>query len=308
MAGKHSKKLFDKDAIWTNSLKRGKAQETSCISPLFKLIVAITVLSLLVSSVLVVGYFWTGNRHSKMLLDAASIFDNTENKTTALRKLAEKNSEITAWLKIENTPINLAVCKTNDDRHYINHNQMGKKSRYGALFLSSNDTFSRQGNDRNIVIFGNNMKDGAMFGSLKNYRYLEYYKQNPVVKLYHEDQQEIYIIFAVLLVGSLSDESPDADIYNPSKSHFSSEVEFNEWYSETARRSIIKTTVTPMYDDDMLTLVTATDDFDGARLVVMAKKTTEEQAAQTDLSASSINPNVKHPKKWYEEHGLKVPY
>lgn len=308
MAGKHSKKLFDKDATWTNRPKRGKDEEASRISPLFKTIVAITVLSLLVSSVLVVGYFWTGNRHGQMLSDAASLFENTENKTMALHKLAESNSDITAWLKIENTQVNLAVCKTNDDRHYINHNQMGKKSRYGALFLSSNDTFSRQGNDQNIVIFGNNMKDGSMFGSLKNYRYLEYYRQNPVVKLYYENQQETYIIFAVLLVGSLSDESPDVDIYNPAKSHFASESEFNEWYSETARRSIINTTVTPMCDDDMLTLVTATDDFDGARLVVMAKKITEEQAAQTDLSASSINPNVKHPKKWYEEHGLKAPY
>ena len=74
------------------------------------------------------------------------------------------------------------------------------------------------------------------------------------------------------------------------------------------QRSLINTNVSVEYGDEMLSLVTVADDFDGARLVVTAKKSTEQQVAKTDFAGARVNPKIKYPKAWYEQRGLKYPY
>lgn len=306
MAGKHSKKLFTKDTVLLSEANaRGNTRSPS-VSWHFKVIIALTVLSLVVSAIFVGAYFVPSKLHGDMLQSAAEIFENAASKSQAIKTLAEKNQDIIGWLRVQNTDINCAVCQTDNDTYYINHNQLGKKSRYGALFLSAADSLERSGNDRNIVVFGNNMKDGSMFGSLKKYRNLNFYKQNPTVDLYYNEARETYIVFAVMLIGSSADEQDET--YNLTKSHFASEQEFNTWYSETAERSLINTNVFPQYGDDLLTLVTVADDFDGARLAVISKKIDTSGTSQFDVSQATVNAKTKYPKKWYTERGLEVPY
>lgn len=296
MAGKHSKSFFDFRK--REFLTRFVVKETeSTISLPFKIIIYTLVLSLLVSFVLVGNFFTQGKRNKKTLIKSQQIFASL-NSDDALKELSQKNPDIKGWIKIGGTNINNVVCQGNDDSYYINHNYLGKRSRYGSLFLSHNDTFEREGNDHNIVIFGNNMKDSTMFGELKEYRKLSFYKQNPTLNLYYNDKCETYIVFAVFLTSSSTDD--DGNLFYPGKSHFATEDEFSAWYNEICERSILNTTVSASRNDDLLTLVTVADDFDGARLVVMAKKVEEWQAELTDVSGASVNPKPKHPKIWYE--------
>lgn len=306
MAGKHSKNLFKKDGVSVNVVLSGEHRYLLPVSLPFKIIIAVTVISLILSAVFVGVYFVPDKAHSDILKNAANVFENAVDYDKALQTLSQDNSDIKGWLKIDGTDINCAVCHTDNDTYYINHNQLGKKSRYGALFLSSSDSFERTDNDRNIVIYGNNIKNGSMFGTLKKYRNVNFYKQNPTVSLYYSGHAETYIIFAVMLIGSSQNDA--GTTYNPSRSHFSNENEFAKWYKETAQRSLINTTVAPQYGDDLLTLVTTADDFDGARLVVMAKKTTEWDASHTDVTGAGVNDNIKYPEIWYKERGLTYPY
>ena len=298
MAGKHSKKFFERKSRQVIAFNQSERKQLSLP---FKIIISAVSVSLCLSLVLVGAYFVPSNINSKLLQKTAATFE-----AEGLVALTEQNSNIKGWLKIDGADISCAVCQTDNDTYFINHNQNGKKSRYGALFLSSSDSFVR-GGDKNIVIYGNNMKDGSMFGSLKKYRNLNFYKQNPSIKLYYDNEFESYIIFAVMLVGSSADDGGDS-VYNPSKSYFVSETEFDEWYAETSQRSLINTTVTAEYGDEFLTLVTVADDFDGARLVVMAKKSTEWEISQTDVTGAGVNPKIKYPKIWYTERGLQYPY
>ncbi len=310
MAGKHLKSFFDfnrsttVDNIVPSQRQKRVAFEQASMSLPFKIIIVVLVISLALSSVLVGSFFISGKIHKGLLTDAAKIFEASDS-AAAIKTLSDENSDIKGWLKIDGTDINCAVCQTDNDIYYINHNQKGKKSRYGALFLSAADSFTRDG-DKNIVIYGNNMKDGTMFGMLKKYRNLNFYKQNPDINLYYGDEAENYIIFAVMLIGYSENDAGSA--YNPSKSYFVDEAEFNEWYNETAQRSLINTTVTAQYSDEFLTLVTVADDFDGARLVVLAKKTTEWDISHTDVSGATVNAKIKYPKKWYIERGMEYPY
>lgn len=301
MAGKHSKKLFCKN----NSVVLSKKTDKCSVTLPFKIIITAIVFCLVLSLVLASTYFVPSKTQSKLLDGSANTFKNAITKYEGLQILESQNGDIKGWLEIEGTDIDSAVCQHSDDSYYLNHNQEGKKSRYGALFLSATDTFERNG-DKNIVIYGNNMKDGLMFGTLKKYRNLNFYKQNPIVNLYYNDKAEKYLIFAVMLVSSSADDG--GKVYNPSKSYFSNENEFNEWYSETVSRSIIKTTVDLSFGDEILTLVTVADDFDNARLAVMAKKTDDFEISQTDISAATVNSEIKYPKIWYTERGMKYPY
>lgn len=305
MAGKHSKRFFDFSKSVYVTASDTKAVTQKPLSLYFKIIIAVLIISLVLSSVLVGGFFMQSNSHKNLLADAAAVFEANQSED-AIKALSETNKDIKGWLKIEGADVNCAVCQSDNDTFYINHNQLGKKSRYGALFLSTNDSFERQNGDRNIVIFGNNMKDGTMFGSLKKYRNLNFYKQNPCIELYYGEQAETYVIFAVMLVSSSADDS--GEIYKPYKSYFADNNEFDIWLKETYSRSLINTTVTAEYTDDFLTLVTIADDFEGARLVVMAKKTDEWDAAHTEVSDAAVNPQIKYPKIWYTTRGLEYPY
>ncbi len=305
MAGKHSKGFFDtvKDI---NPIQISPRNYIKNQIPLpFKIVSAALVLSLVVSAIFIGRFFLAGNSQGKILREAKDCFENIGGNA-AIKTLSENNPDIKGWLNVSGTDISYAVCQGDDDKYYTNHNQIGKKSRYGALALSASDSFERTGNDRNIVIFGNNMKDGTMFGSLKKYRNLNFYKQNPEIELYYEDTKEKYVVFSIMLIGSHEDDA--GNIFNPSKSHFADEDEFDMWYSECAARSLIKTTVSVSYGDEFLTLVTTADDFEGARLVVLAKKATDWDASHTDVSGAVVNAKIKYPKIWYTERGLKYPY
>ena len=304
MAGKHSKSIFDFKSVHV-SAPHIKWRADNTLSLPFKIIIAVLVVSLVLSSVLVGNFFMQSNLHKKILLNAKAVFDSTDSES-ALKTLSQKNNDIKGWLTVNGTNIDCAVCQGDNDIFYTNHNQLGKKSRYGALFLSSSDSFSRKGDDKNIVIFGNNMKDGTMFGTLKKYRNLNFYKQNPYINLYYADNAETYIVFAVMLVSASSDDQ--GEVYKPYKSHFIDENEFNAWYNETLSRSLINTTVTAERSDNILTLVTVANDFDGARLVVMAKQIDEWNASHTDVSEAAVNPQIKYPKIWYTTRGLEYPY
>lgn len=305
MAGKHSKSFFDlvKD-IFVLQISPKESRQSELSLP-FKIIAVALVLSLLVSAILIGSFFAAGNAQKNVLNQAKNYFEALGGNKV-IKTLSANNGDIKGWIDIKGTNISCAVCHGKDDEFYINHNQNGKKSRYGALFLSASDSFDRAGNDQNIVIFGNNMKDGTMFGSLKRYRNIKFYKQNPTIDLYYGDVQEKYIVFSVMLTSSNKDDA--GQVYNPTKSHFANNDEFNKWYNESCMRSLINTTVTVEYGDQLLTLVTAADDFDGAKLVVLAKKVTDWDASHTDVSDATVNSKIKYPKIWYTERGLEYPY
>lgn len=302
MASKHSKSIFDFKGFFVVCFNLMSKKVFDVPIPI-KIIIFVLIASLVLSLIFVGNVFLPGISHKNMLKKASYTFQTNKSKV-GLELLSQQNPDIKAWLKIDETSINYAVCQGENDSYYLNHNQRGKKSRYGAIMMLSNDDISRKNGDKNIVIFGNNMKDGTMFGSLKEYRKLEYFKVHPTIKLFYGDNQENYVIFSVMLVGSVSD---DTD-YKPYKSYFANEEEFNNWYAETRSRSIINTTVKAEHGDNILTLVTVANDFNGARLVVMAKKVDDWSAERVDVTAATINSHIKYPKIWYENKGLAYPY
>lgn len=305
MASKHSRSFFD---FRKSDCIKAPKEKTSTIKTLslpFKIIIWVLVAALALSVLFIGNFFLEGVEHDKILDNAREVFSSMSSDK-AIGQLAKDNPDIKGWLKIDGTQINNVVCQGKDNSFYINHNQLGEESRYGALFVQDNDSLERSGDDKNIVIYGNNMKDGSMFGDLKKYRNVNFYKSNPFVKLYYGEKTETYAVFAVMLVSSIDNDA--GQIYKPYKSHFANETEFNSWLDETKKRSIINTSVEIKSGENLLTLVTVADDFDGARLVVMAKQVLDFDVEQIEVITASFNPKPKYPKIWYDNKGLEYPH
>lgn len=95
--------------------------------------------------------------------------------------LLEDCPDIVGWLYCPDTPINCPVVQGEDNQKYLTRLADGTKNNNGSLFVDYRcaGDFS----DWNTVIYGHNMKSGAMFGSLDGYKTQEYYEAHPVLYL-----------------------------------------------------------------------------------------------------------------------------
>ena len=92
--------------------------------------------------------------------------ENKEESKVDFNKLKEQNSDAVAWIKVNNTNIEYPVVKGSNNSFYLNHSFDKSNNSAGWIFADYRNKFDNT--DKNIVIYGHNMKDNSMFGSLKN--------------------------------------------------------------------------------------------------------------------------------------------
>lgn len=77
------------------------------------------------------------------------------------------NQDIIAWIQIEGTEISYPVVKGVDNSYYLKHTFEGKSNIAGAIFVDSANSSDFE--DCNTIIYGHNMKNGSMFGTLRKH-------------------------------------------------------------------------------------------------------------------------------------------
>jgi len=282
---------------------------------IIKLIFLISFITLIVSGTYIANYFLGAEKEKNIIEDTRNIWYETasvesetvevkEETETPEEKLKKLNSDFKGWLSLPGAGVDHPVFQTDNNSYYLNHNQNKKKSVYGALYFDYENKINEDAYDRNLIIYGHEMKNGSMFGSLKKLRNLNFYKQNSTVSLSMFGEKHIYRIYAVFVLNA-SKKDDDGYIYNLFRQEFIDEADFNDWVNEACERSIINTNVAVEYDDALLTLVTCAGDFDNARLVVMAKRLSEGEDTSPVNSEAHTNPNPRYPAKWYSVKGIK---
>ena len=121
--------------------------------------------------------------------------------------LSGVNADFTAVLHVPALSITYPVVKSKDNEEYLHRTFEGKANFAGSIFLDANAKGSYD--HKNTFIFGHNMKNGTMFGKLKNFlRDDQLANSNPYVFLCRPEGITRYRIFSYYLTTV---ESP---IYN----------------------------------------------------------------------------------------------
>lgn len=177
-------------------------------------------------------------------------------------KLKEQNNETIAWLKINNTNVEYPVVKGTNNSFYLNHSFDKSKNSAGWIFADCRNKFDNT--DKNIVIYGHNMRDGSMFGSMLNILNSKWYEneENTNITLYTENEKSIYKVFSVYKI-----ENEDYYI----KTEFKNGNEFEGFIKNLKKRSIKDFNVDVSKDDNILTLSTCANN-NKYRVVLHAKK------------------------------------
>lgn len=189
-------------------------------------------------------------------------------------ELQRKNEDIVGWLKIDGV-LEEAVCQR-DNSYYLTHNALKQKSVTGALFLD--EACDLKTVPTQMVIYGHNMKEGAMFGSLKKYKLKDanFYHQHPFIEWNTQYENGRYVIFAVCEVD-LRRDNPD---YLPfwMYSRFSDAETFLSYVEKARALSRYRCGVTVEPSDRLLTLSTCIGDDANRRLLVMARRIRDDES------------------------------
>lgn len=178
------------------------------------------------------------------------------------KKLKEQNPDTVAYIKVNNTNIDYIVVKGNDNDYYLHHSFRQKPNTAGWVFASYQNKINST--DKNIVIFGHNMADGSMFGTLKKVLTKKWYnnKDNQSIKFVTEQGTFTYKVFSVYQVMS-------EDYYI--QTDFNNDKQYANFLKTIKARSINDFGISITKDDSILTLSTCSST-GKERVVLHAKK------------------------------------
>lgn len=112
------------------------------------------------------------------------------------------NRDIVGWLWIPDTNINYPLLKAEDNQKYLGLSYNLQWTNSGSIFMDFRNSSNLS--DDNTIIYGHNMKNGGMFGSLKKYSDIEYLEEHRYVYIFTKDRILKYKIFAAYKTESSS--------------------------------------------------------------------------------------------------------
>lgn len=181
--------------------------------------------------------------------------------------LDKRNSDVVAWVRFDQPEIiSYAVVQTDNNSYYLNRTLDHKQSIFGTIFMDRyNDC---DFTNSNTVLYGHNMKNGSMFGSLNRYIKEEFYIENPYFYIYTPDgYAHKYHIFATQEVAS------DSWHY---KKYFKTFEDYRDYLEDLRVGAYYGTDVQVPINSKIVTLSTCTAS-DSQRLIVQGVKIEERE-------------------------------
>lgn len=180
-----------------------------------------------------------------------------------LALLFEQNADCIGWICIPGTEVDYPLMYTPEDSEkYLRKDFYGDYSVSGVPFLDGRCSME----SANYIIYGHNMKNGTMFGSLKNYTDASYYAGHPTIELETAAGKALYTIFSVMTVRK--DDAWYRFLSADTETDFLHQIRY-------AREcSLYDTGIIPAYGQQLLTLSTCYGSSGGdGRLLIVAAKT-----------------------------------
>lgn len=113
------------------------------------------------------------------------------------------NEDFVGWLYYEPLELSYPIVRGNDNEYYTHYTFENENNSSGAIFL---DFLNRPNfQDFNTIVYGHNMRNGTMFGSLKKLlNDNSIIEKNPYFYIFTEDKAFMYEIASVYITNSES--------------------------------------------------------------------------------------------------------
>lgn len=175
-------------------------------------------------------------------------------------ELKSINSDYKMWIQIENTNINYPVVQGSDNDYYLKHNFRKESNISGTVFVESANDID---NDKNIILYGHNMRNGTMFNNITNYKEESFFNEDNKINIIMNNTLYEYEVFSVY-VKNVSEVNLAIG--------FANEDEFINYAYNEAEESLYKKDVDFSAEDNLITLVTCSYEFTDARTIVVARR------------------------------------
>lgn len=187
--------------------------------------------------------------------------------------LVQENSHLAAWLMIEGTEVDYPVMYTPDSpEYYLRKAFDGNYALSGSLFIGADCV----PDGSNIIIYGHNMNNGSMFGSLDSYANEDYAREHQeiIYDLIQPDGSYERLTFEVM--AAFYSRIYSVDEKNVFRYYYSTDLSdpdaFQYYIEEVLSASLYDLGVTAEYGDRLLTLSTCSYHTEDGRFVVVARE------------------------------------
>ena len=227
----------------------------------------------------------TGNRPNSIILpgiivpsvkEEMTVVDIAEDNTAQvdylyrpinLNALRKVNEDVSGYIYIPNTKVDYPIMKETvpEAYYYLNHNINREVDRYGSIFeINDNERKISEMNNAVNIIFGHNMRSGAMFAGITNYKY-QGYSSNPVY-IYRDNYRIEYMPFAFCTVDC-HDSLYDFDAFELGSENYKNLL---DWIM--SKNSINFKTEAPNENEPIIVLSTCRDADSDVRQIVCLRE------------------------------------
>ncbi len=171
--------------------------------------------------------------------------------------LLQECEDIIGWLYCEDTVINYPVTQCSNNDYYLNRLPNGKWSGGGTIFMDFRNQSDMS--DWNSILYGHNMNDDSMFGTLCNYRWQDYADAHPVMYFLTPTQD-----YKIEIIGGYTTPSTSKAYVIPGDKEGRDDL-----VNKAVQYTEFKPKAVAGEEDRLITLSTCTYEYDEARFIIV---------------------------------------
>lgn len=178
-----------------------------------------------------------------------------------LSGLQETNPDIIGWIRIPGTALSYPLLQPDNNEYYLKHTYNNIYSDFGSVFIDANCNMG----SANTIIYGHNMKNQSMFGTLRNYftKGQEYLEEHPYIYIVYNNAEYRYQIISAIVVET------DDLVYTY---NFFSDEDKEAWFESISNRSLLSIERENGELGHFITLSTCTSRTETERRVIIAEQ------------------------------------
>lgn len=217
-------------------------------------ILFISIIGISVSSYFIISTKYSYKKAEQKYDEIASVYEKSE-----FDHLQQINQDYLGWIKVEGTNINYPVVQGVDNDFYLTHNFHKEPDKVGSIYMDYRN--SNKELDKNVIIYGHNMKDQSMFATLRHFLDEEFFNENKTITLEFSDNEYEWEVFSAYVTRET--DWMEVDFNEPSN--------FLDFAGNMSNKSYNSSSSDINENDQIITLATCTSHVDDERVVVHGK-------------------------------------